>query len=129
MSSSNQTLALSMFKSKPCNTTSHGPMPSMTSTQSSQCPSACKKPLTLPGVGEPAAVGHGDLGRSTVFINDVAFEVTVGPFNVREAFGDDAILINSSGQPVLTNEWGLTLQSLQHGGFYYLVRSLSPFSI
>ncbi|MBA0565575.1 hypothetical protein Golob_010442 [Gossypium lobatum] len=67
------------------------------------------------GVGEPAAVGHGDLGRSTVFINDVAFEVTVGPFNVREAFGDDAILINSSGQPVLTNEWGLTLQSLQHG--------------
>ncbi|MBA0720328.1 hypothetical protein Goshw_015510 [Gossypium schwendimanii] len=81
------------------------------------------------GVGEPAAVGHGDLGRSTVFINDVAFEVTVGPFNVREAFGDDAILINSSGQPVLTNEWGLTLQSLQHGGFYYLVRSLSPFSI
>ncbi|GMI82328.1 STIMPY, WUSCHEL-RELATED HOMEOBOX 9, WUSCHEL related homeobox 9A, homeobox-3 [Hibiscus trionum] len=81
------------------------------------------------GVGESAAVDPGNLGRSTVFINDVAFEVTVGSFNVREAFGDDAILINSSGQPVLTNEWGLTLQSLQHGGFYYLVRSLSPFSI
>ncbi|KAK8646168.1 hypothetical protein V6N13_119963 [Hibiscus sabdariffa] len=81
------------------------------------------------GVGESASVDHGNLGRSTVFINDVAFEVTVGPFNVREAFGDDAILINSSGQPVLTNEWGLTLQSLQDGGFYYLVRSLSPFSI
>ncbi|XP_039052973.1 WUSCHEL-related homeobox 9-like [Hibiscus syriacus] len=81
------------------------------------------------GVGESAAVEPGNLGRSTVFINDVAFEVTVGPFNVREAFGDDAILINSSGQPVLTNEWGLTLQSLQNGGFYYLVRSLTPFSI
>ncbi|KAE8659686.1 hypothetical protein F3Y22_tig00116962pilonHSYRG00885 [Hibiscus syriacus] len=81
------------------------------------------------GVGESAAVDTGSLGRSTVFINDVAFEITVGPFNVWEAFGDDAILINSSGQPVLTNEWGLTLQSLQNGGIYYLVRSLSPFSI
>ncbi|KAE8732709.1 hypothetical protein F3Y22_tig00001799pilonHSYRG00044 [Hibiscus syriacus] len=81
------------------------------------------------GVGESATVEPGNLGRSTVFINDVAFEVTVCPFNVREAFGDDAILINSSGQPVLTNEWGLTLQSLQNGGFYYLVRSLTPFSI
>ncbi|RQO88971.1 hypothetical protein POPTR_004G051600v4 [Populus trichocarpa] len=61
----------------------------------------------------------------TVFINDVAFEVTMGPFNVREAFGDDVLLIQSSGQPVLTNECGVTLQSLQHGAFYYLV----PFSM
>ncbi|OMO76342.1 hypothetical protein CCACVL1_15751 [Corchorus capsularis] len=83
----------------------------------------------LQGVGESGAVGPGGAARSTVFINDVAFEVAVGPFNVREAFGDDAILINSSGQPILTNEWGLTLHSLQHGGFYYLVRSLSPFSV
>ncbi|XVF25720.1 hypothetical protein REPUB_Repub13aG0238100 [Reevesia pubescens] len=83
----------------------------------------------IQGVGESGAVGPGGAARSTVFINDVAFEVAVGPFNVREAFGDDAILINSAGQPVLTNEWGLTLQSLQHGGFYYLVRSLSPFSV
>ncbi|KAK3433047.1 hypothetical protein EUGRSUZ_D00577 [Eucalyptus grandis] len=59
--------------------------------------------------------------KSTVFINDVAFQVASGPFNVREAFGDDAVLINASGQLVLTNEWGLTLQSLQHGASYYLV--------
>ncbi|XVF27566.1 hypothetical protein REPUB_Repub14bG0119400 [Reevesia pubescens] len=83
----------------------------------------------LAGVGESDAVGPGGAARSTVFINDVAFEVAMGPFNVREAFGDDAILINSVGQPVLTNDRGLTLQSLQHGGFYYLVRSLSPFSV
>ncbi|KAL7618096.1 hypothetical protein Lser_V15G04338 [Lactuca serriola] len=63
--------------------------------------------------------------KSTVFINDVAFEVASGPFNVREAFGDDAVLIHSYGQPVVTNEWGVTLQSLQHGAFYYLVRSFS----
>ncbi|KAI3715300.1 hypothetical protein L6452_22278 [Arctium lappa] len=65
------------------------------------------------------------LGKSTVFINDVAFEVADGPFNLREAFGNDAVLINSYGQPVLTNEWGATLQSLQHGAVYYLVRSFS----
>ncbi|XP_061341524.1 WUSCHEL-related homeobox 9-like [Gastrolobium bilobum] len=68
------------------------------------------------GIGDPAVTA-----RSTVFINDVAFEVSVGPFNVREAFGDDAVLIHATGQPVLTNQWGVTLQSLQHGAYYYLV--------
>ncbi|KAJ4703571.1 WUSCHEL-related homeobox like [Melia azedarach] len=75
----------------------------------------------IQGIGESDAVGHGGAARSTVFINDVAFEVAAGPFNVREAFGEDAVLINSSGQPVLTNEWGVTLQSLNHGTFYYLI--------
>ncbi|KAK9150304.1 hypothetical protein Syun_008613 [Stephania yunnanensis] len=69
-------------------------------------------------MGAPA-----DAPRLTVFINDVAFEVSVGPFNVREAFGDDALLIHSSGQPVLTNDWGVTLQSLQPGASYYLVNT------
>uniref|UniRef100_A0A7N1A0I9 Homeobox domain-containing protein n=1 Tax=Kalanchoe fedtschenkoi TaxID=63787 RepID=A0A7N1A0I9_KALFE len=59
--------------------------------------------------------------KSTVFINDVAFEVNCGPFHVREAFGNDAVLLHSTGQPVLTNEWGVTLQPLQHGAFYYLI--------
>lgn len=77
----------------------------------------------LTGVGE---LGAGGPAKSTVFINDVAFEVAAGPFNVREAFGDDAVLIHSSGQPVLTNEWGVTVQSLQHGAFYYLVRTRPP---
>ncbi|XWS19664.1 hypothetical protein CRYUN_Cryun31cG0034900 [Craigia yunnanensis] len=107
------------------------------STQTSPPPTASTiATITVPSnnhyiqdVGESGAVGPGGAARSTVFINDVAFEVAMGPFNVREAFGDDAILINSAGQAVLTNEWGLTLQSLQHGGFYYLVRSLSPFSV
>ncbi|CAA0817844.1 WUSCHEL-related homeobox 8 [Striga hermonthica] len=71
---------------------------------------------------------EGELGsgmgptKSTVFINDVCFEVGSGPFNVRESFGDDAVLIHSSGQPVLTNDWGVTLYPLQHGAFYYLLR-------
>ncbi|EPS73746.1 hypothetical protein M569_01010, partial [Genlisea aurea] len=57
-----------------------------------------------------------------VFINEVWFEIGSGPFNVREAFGEDAVLIQSTGHPVLTDEWGVTLQPLQHGGFYYLLR-------
>ncbi|PKA48738.1 WUSCHEL-related homeobox 9 [Apostasia shenzhenica] len=63
--------------------------------------------------------------RSTVFINEVAYELFPGPVNVREAFGEEAILLHSSGQPVLTDEWGLTLQPLQHGASYYLVNLLS----
>lgn len=78
------------------------------------------------GVGEQGSSGVGPNGagaKTTVFINDVAFEVPAGPFNVREAFGEEAVLIHSYGQPVLTNEWGVTLHSLQHGAFYYLVSS------
>ncbi|KAL8090780.1 WUSCHEL-related homeobox 9-like isoform X2 [Apium graveolens] len=60
-------------------------------------------------------------GKSTVIINDVGFEVPSGPLNVKEVFGEDAVLVHSSGQPVVTNEWGVTLQPLQHGAFYYLI--------
>ncbi|XP_047973026.1 WUSCHEL-related homeobox 9-like isoform X2 [Salvia hispanica] len=45
------------------------------------------------------------------------------PFNVRETFGNDVVLIQALGQPVPTDEWGVTQQPLQHGGFYYLLRS------
>ncbi|XP_042031084.1 WUSCHEL-related homeobox 9-like [Salvia splendens] len=60
--------------------------------------------------------------KSTVFINDVCFEVAVEPFNVRAAFGDDAVLFHTSGQPVMTDGWGVTLHPLHHGGVYYLLR-------
>lgn len=76
----------------------------------------------ISGIGDAAVTP-----KSTVFINDVAFEVAVGPLNVREAFGDDAVLIHSTGHPVLTNQWGVTLHSLQHGACYYLVRTLKHF--
>lgn len=76
------------------------------------------------GVGEPGVVGTAVPAKAMVVINEVAFEVAAGPFNVREAFGDDAVLVHSSGQPVLTNEWGVSLQPLQHGACYYLVRTL-----
>lgn len=71
----------------------------------------------MSGVGEAPA----DRARCTVFINDFAFEVAFGPFNVRQAFGDEAMLIQSTGHPVPIDEWGVTLQPLQHGAYYYLV--------
>ncbi|KAL4204698.1 hypothetical protein AMTRI_Chr01g133290 [Amborella trichopoda] len=78
----------------------------------------------LNGVGEGTANSNGCSGgggRVTVFINEMAFEVGAGGrVNVRDAFGE-AMLIHSSGHPVPTNEWGFTLQPLQHGHFYYLV--------
>lgn len=64
--------------------------------------------------------------KSTVFINDVCVEVAAVPLNVRETFGEDAVLVQSSGQPVLTNDWGETLQPLQHGGVYYLLHPFAP---
>ncbi|KAL1567404.1 WUSCHEL-related homeobox 9-like isoform X1 [Salvia divinorum] len=65
--------------------------------------------------------------KSMVFINDVCFDVAIGvPFNVRETFGNDVVLIQALGQPVPTDEWGVTQQPLQHGGFYYLLRSPAP---
>ncbi|RZC46575.1 hypothetical protein C5167_039534 [Papaver somniferum] len=77
------------------------------------------------GIGESGDIGPCIVAKSTVFINDIEFEVSMGPLNVRQAFGYDAVLIHSSGQPVFTNEWGFTLQSLQPGASYYLVRIFS----
>lgn len=59
--------------------------------------------------------------RLNVFINNMPFEVVAGLFNVREAFGNDAILMNSFGQPILTDEFGVTFEPLQNGAVYYLV--------
>ncbi|XP_057791332.1 WUSCHEL-related homeobox 9-like [Salvia miltiorrhiza] len=74
-----------------------------------------------PGLVEPTPP------KSTVFINDVCFDVARGePFNVREAFGNDVVLIQSSGQPVPTDEWGVTRQPLQHAAFYYLTHHTTP---
>nr|XP_043625693.1 WUSCHEL-related homeobox 9-like [Erigeron canadensis] len=88
------------------------------------------QPLTIPSITIAPSTTINDIqgveeletGKTIVFINDMPFEVAVGPFNVKEAFGGDAVLIDSSGQTVVTNEWGVTVQSLQHGAFYYLVR-------
>ncbi|XP_044495105.1 WUSCHEL-related homeobox 9-like [Mangifera indica] len=102
-------------------TLSIAPSPLPNTTATSTIPSTINQIQGLEESAGPVAPAGAATPRSTVFINDVAFEVAMGPFNVRAAFGEDAVLVNSSGQPVLTNEWGVTLQSLHHGAFYYLI--------
>ncbi|URE23077.1 Homeobox domain [Musa troglodytarum] len=66
------------------------------------------------------ALGDGGAARSTVLTNEVAFEVAAGPLNIKETFGHEAVLLDHSGHPVLTDEWGVTIHPLQHGAYYYL---------
>lgn len=56
-----------------------------------------------------------------VLINKIPVEVPVGSINVRDAFGENAVLLHSTGEPVLVNEWGFTLECLQQGAEYYVV--------
>ncbi|XP_042437783.1 WUSCHEL-related homeobox 9-like [Zingiber officinale] len=65
--------------------------------------------------------GAAACARSTVITSEAAYEVAAGRINIRQLFGPEAILLDQSGQPVLTDEWGVTLYPLQHGASYYLV--------
>jgi len=46
-------------------------------------------------------------------------------FKVHESFSDEAVLLDSSSTLVLTDEWGVTLNSLHHGVNYYVVAIFS----
>ncbi|XP_039044500.1 WUSCHEL-related homeobox 11-like [Hibiscus syriacus] len=60
-------------------------------------------------------------GLITVFINGVSTEVPKGPLNVKAMFGQDVVLVHSSGVPLSTNEFGFLLDSLVPGETYFLV--------
>ncbi|KAI4348510.1 hypothetical protein L6164_009225 [Bauhinia variegata] len=60
-------------------------------------------------------------GFITVFINGVATEVPRGPIDIKAMFGQDVMLVHSSGLPVPVNEFGFLMQSLQHGESYFLI--------
>ncbi|XP_058727368.1 WUSCHEL-related homeobox 11 isoform X2 [Vicia villosa] len=60
-------------------------------------------------------------GLITVYINGVATEVARGAIDMKTVFGEDVMLIHSSGVSVPTNEFGILMQSLQHGESYFLV--------
>ncbi|KAK6944536.1 Homeobox domain [Dillenia turbinata] len=69
---------------------------------------------------------HYESGFIAVYINGVATEVPRGSLDLRGIFGQDVILVHSSGLPVPYNEYGFSLQSLQHGESYFLVRLANP---
>ncbi|KAK9986896.1 hypothetical protein SO802_031847 [Lithocarpus litseifolius] len=60
-------------------------------------------------------------GFITVFINGVLTEVPRGPLDMKAMFGQDVVLVHSSGVPVPINEFGFLIQGLQHGESYFLV--------
>ncbi|ONK69957.1 uncharacterized protein A4U43_C05F28720 [Asparagus officinalis] len=101
------------------------PNPNFSYSANSAAPaSTCVTTETVAGpVNEIQGIGGGVGGgaRLTVFINGVGFEAVTGIFNVREVFGEEAVLIHASGNPVLTDEWGRILHPLQHGASYFLV--------
>ncbi|WOL14733.1 WUSCHEL-related homeobox 11-like [Canna indica] len=64
---------------------------------------------------------HYQSGTITVFIDGVACEVARGPFNLRAMFGDNVMLVHSSGEFLPVNGHGVLMQSLQMGESYFLV--------
>ncbi|CAN6169282.1 unnamed protein product [Urochloa humidicola] len=60
-------------------------------------------------------------GSMTVFINGVATEVPRGPIDLRSMFGQDVMLVHSTGGILPVNEYGILMQSLQMGESYFLV--------
>nr|GEV14895.1 hypothetical protein [Tanacetum cinerariifolium] len=63
-------------------------------------------------------------GIITVFINGVPTEVESGPLNIKAIFGEEMILVHSSGVLVSLDEYGVSLLGLQHGESYFLVSKL-----
>ncbi|WOL01862.1 WUSCHEL-related homeobox 6-like isoform X1 [Canna indica] len=62
-------------------------------------------------------------GTITVFINGIASEVPRGPIDMRTMFGQNVMLVHSSGELLPVNEYGILLQSLQMGESYFLISS------
>lgn len=59
-----------------------------------------------------------------MFINGVPTEVPRGPMDIKTAFGEDVMLVHSSGMSLPTNEFGFLMLGLQHGESYFVVRTL-----
>ncbi|RWW30436.1 hypothetical protein BHE74_00000427 [Ensete ventricosum] len=60
-------------------------------------------------------------GTITVFINGIPSEVPRGPIDLRATFGQNVMLVHSSGELLPINEYGILLQSLQMGESYFLI--------
>ncbi|XP_027357198.1 WUSCHEL-related homeobox 11-like [Abrus precatorius] len=78
-------------------------------------------PSDAPNMNYQSGFG-GISGFITVFINGVATEVPRGPMDIKTVFGEDVMLVHSSGVSVPTNEFGFLMQSLQHGESYFLMQ-------
>lgn len=57
----------------------------------------------------------------TVFINGVPMDVPRGQIDLRAMFGQDVMLVHSTGAFLPVNDYGILTQSLQMGESYFLV--------
>ncbi|KAL5210816.1 hypothetical protein ABZP36_006439 [Zizania latifolia] len=65
----------------------------------------------------------------TVFINGVSMEVPRGLIDLRGMFGQDVMLVHSTGALLPVNDYGILIQSLQMGESYFLcITNLVVFS-
>ncbi|RDX98570.1 WUSCHEL-related homeobox 11, partial [Mucuna pruriens] len=77
-----------------------------------------------PNLSYHTGVGYGGTNISgfiTVFINGIATELPKGPIDIKTLFGEDVMLVHSSGVPIPTNEFGFLMHNLHHGESYFLV--------
>ncbi|KAJ3682965.1 hypothetical protein LUZ60_013192 [Juncus effusus] len=61
-------------------------------------------------------------GTISVFINGVPMEMPRGPIDLRATFGQDVMILNSTGELLPVNQYGILMQSLQMGENYFLVQ-------
>ncbi|CAN6483193.1 unnamed protein product [Victoria cruziana] len=57
-----------------------------------------------------------------VSINGVVFQVPRGPLHMRALFGEDVILVHSSGDPIHVDNSGVSQRGLQPGESYFLIQ-------
>ncbi|KAJ4870297.1 WUSCHEL-related homeobox 11 [Raphanus sativus] len=72
---------------------------------------------------------HYQQGSITVFINGVPTEVTSGGIDMKATFGEELVLVHSSGVPLPTDEFGFLMHSLQHGEAYFLEMRRNPIGV
>ncbi|XP_057859336.2 WUSCHEL-related homeobox 9 [Cryptomeria japonica] len=104
------------------------PMPPPQQTNAVSC-ARCQNAITaVAAIMNDSTIVHTERGERnrnvsalTVFINGTQFDASVWPINVKARFGEGAILLHSSGQPVLVDHQGFILKELEHGGVYKLV--------
>lgn len=64
-----------------------------------------------------------------MFIDGVLNEVPSGPIDLRAMFGQDVLLVHSSGELLPVNEHGILMQSLQMGESYFLVSNGTQYTL
>ncbi|KAL8150791.1 hypothetical protein V2J09_020599 [Rumex salicifolius] len=69
----------------------------------------------------PPNYSSGGGGIITVIVNGVETQIPAGSFDVKAVFGEDVILVHSTGVPVPVDDFGFCFHGLHHGETYFLL--------